>query len=91
MADPADNRTELQRAIAERAREFSVDSRRPRPQRYGQYAITLVLAILVVGLVLLGFDTFLSSMQKLIAIMGTDPVPTGPVPVYMVPEPPHPP
>ena len=91
MADPADNSSALQRAIAERAREFAADNRRHRPQRYGQYAITLVLAVLVVGLVFLGFDSFLASMQKLIAIMGADPVPTGPVPVYMVPQPPQPP
>ncbi|MBM4221245.1 MAG: hypothetical protein FJ170_04785 [Gammaproteobacteria bacterium] len=90
MADPTDDGTALQRAIAERAREFAAGNRR-RPQRYWQYAVTLVVALLVVGLVFLGFDTFLTSMQKLIAIMGADTAPAEPVPVFVVPEPPQPP
>jgi hypothetical protein len=98
MDDPADSRTELQRAIAERARASAVGQYGHRPQRYWQYPIGLILAALVVGLVFFGFDTFLSSMQKLIEIMGdrpvptapvqTEPVPTEPMPVFMVPEPP---
>jgi ferric-dicitrate binding protein FerR (iron transport regulator) len=91
MTDPADDGSALQRAIAERAREFAMDSTRPRPRRHWQHAITLIAALLVVALVFLGFDTFLTSMQKLLAIMAADPAPTGPVPVFMVPEPPHPP
>ena len=76
----------LRRAITERAREFAADNRDTRPHRYWQHAIALVLALLVVALVFLGFDTFLTSMQKLIAIMGADPTPTAPMPVFMVPE-----
>lgn len=90
MVDPADDSTALQRAIAERAREFAADNRR-RPQRYWQYAISLVAALLVVALVFLGFDTFLASMQKLLAIMAADPAPTEPMPVFIVPQPPSPP
>ncbi len=90
MVDPADDSTALQRAIAERARELAADNRR-RPQRYWQYAISLVAALLVVALVFLGFDTFLASMQKLLAIMAADPAPTEPMPVFIVPQPPSPP
>jgi hypothetical protein len=90
MVDPADDSTALQRAIAERAREFAADNRR-RPQRYWQYSISLVAALLVVALVFLGFDTFLASMQKLLAIMAADPAPTEPMPVFIVPQPPSPP
>ena len=90
MVDPADDSTALQRAIAERAREFAADNRR-LPQRYWQYSISLVAALLVVALVFLGFDTFLASMQKLLAIMAADPAPTEPMPVFIVPQPPSPP
>lgn len=88
MVDPADSRTALQRAMADRAREFAGDNPRYRPRRYWQHAITLVAAVLVVALVFFGFDTFLASMQKLLEIIGADPVPTEPMPVFMVPEPP---
>ena len=91
MADPADDRTALQQSIAERAREFSGDNRRQTPGRYWQYGVSLLAALLVVALVFLGFDTFLTSMQKLLAMMAADPVPTEPMPVFMVPEPPNPP
>lgn len=91
MADPGDDSTALQRAMAERAREFGADSRRHRPGRYWQYGVSLLAALLVVALVFLGFDTFLTSMQKLLAIMAADPAPTEPMPVFIVPEPPHPP
>jgi hypothetical protein len=91
MADPADEGSVLQRAIAERAREFAADNRRQRPGRYWQYGVSLAAALLVVGLVFLGFDTFLASMQKLLAIMAADPAPTEPMPVFIVPQPPSPP
>jgi hypothetical protein len=77
----------LQRAIGERAREFAAGNRSRRPHRYWQQGIALFVALLVVALVFLGFDTFLSSMQKLLEIMAADPAPTGPVPVYVVPPP----
>ncbi len=91
MTDPAGGSTALQRAIAERAREFAADGRRRSPQRYWQYAIAMVAALLVVALVFFGFDTFLTSMQKLLALMAADPAPTEPMPVFMVPEPVDPP
>ena len=88
MPDDTEGRDALQHAIAERAREFATDSQRRRPQRYWQYAIALTGALLIVALVFFGFDTFLTSMQKLIAIMGADTVPAEPMPVFIVPEPP---
>lgn len=91
MTDRKDDGTALQSAIAERAREFAAENHRRRPQRYWQYGVSLVAALLIVALVFFGFDTFLTSMQKLLVIMAADPVPTEPMPVFMVPEPPHPP
>ncbi len=87
MPHDTEDQNALQRAIGERAREFAVGNHVIRPHRYWQHGIALVLALLVVALVFFGFDTFLTSMQKLIGIMAADPAPTGPVPVYVVPEP----
>lgn len=86
MDDPADSRTELQRAIADRAREFAADQNGHRPRRYWQYAVGLVLAALLVGVLFLGFDTFLASMQKVVAIIAARPAPAEPLPVFIVPE-----
>lgn len=88
MSDDTESRDALQRAIAERASEFATDNHAKQPRRYWQYAIALTGALLIVALLFFGFDTFLASMQKVIAIMGADKVPTGPMPVFMVPEPP---
>jgi hypothetical protein len=86
MGDPADSRSEVQRAIAERAREFAPGQHGDRPLRYGEYAIAVVLALMVVGLVFFGFDAFLTTMQKLIEIMAARTPPAEPLPVFMVPE-----
>ncbi len=91
MPDDTESRDALQRAIAERARGFAADNHAKRSGRYWQYAIALAGALLIVALLFFGFDTFLASMQKLLAIMGADPAPTEPIPVFMVPEPPSPP
>ena len=48
MGDQGDNRTELERAIAERAREFAAGETVHRPQRYWLYPVGLVLAAGVV-------------------------------------------
>lgn len=88
MGDPADSRTEVQRAIAERAREFAAGEHGHRPQRYWVYAIGFVLAALVVGTVFFGFDVFLGSMQKVIEIISADETTPDPVPVFIVPQPP---
>ena len=91
MSDPADSRTEVQRAMAERAREFGAGQYGHRPQRYWQQAIGLVLAALVVGVVFFGFDTFLGGMQKVIEIISADEATPDPVPVFIVPQAPPPP
>lgn len=93
MDDPADSRTEFERAIAARAREFAAGQTVHRPQRYWLYPVGLVLAAGVVFIVFFGFDTFLGSMQKVIEIIvAEDEVAAGevvaPVPVFIVPDPP---
>lgn len=86
MGGPADNRTELERAVAERAREFAAGEDGYRPRRHFQYAIGLVLAAVIVGVVFFGFDTFLSSMQKLVEIIVAREEAEAPLPVFVVPD-----
>lgn len=86
MQDTTEGQDALQHAIASRSREFAAGNRSGRPHRYWQHAIALVFALLVVALVFFGFDTFLTSMQKLIEIMAADPAPAEAMPVFMVPE-----
>jgi hypothetical protein len=86
MGDPADSRTELERAIAERAREFAAGQYGHRPQRYWLYAIGLVLAAMVVGVLFFGFDSFLGSMQRMIEIINANEATPDPVPVFIVPQ-----
>lgn len=88
MGDQGDSRTEFERAIAERAREFAVGETGYRPQRYWLYPVGLVLAAAVVGIVFFGFDTFLASMQKVIEIIVAEDEAVAPVPVFIVPDPP---
>lgn len=75
----------LKRAINERAREFAAGDRAARPRRYGQHAIALAGALLVVALVFFGFDSFLTGMQKVVGILAADPAPPEAMPVFMVP------
>lgn len=99
MPDSTKGQDALRRAISERASEFAVGHRVGGRHRYWQQAIALAGALLVVALVFIGFDSFLTGMQKVIAIMAADPAPTPALtptpteamPVFMVPEPPDPP
>jgi hypothetical protein len=84
--DPADSGTEMQRAMAERAREFAAGGPGYRPRPYWQSAIGLVLAALVVFLVFFGFDSFLGGMQRVIEIIVADQEAAEAVPVFIVPD-----
>jgi hypothetical protein len=86
LGDPADSGAEVQRAIAERAREFAAGTPGYRRRPYWLSAIGLVLAGLVVFLVFFGFDSFLGGMQRVIEIIVAEEEATEPVPVFIVPD-----
>ena len=81
----------------ERARAQAERDREPTARRWLQHAIALAAALLLVGIVMLGFDAFLTAMQKYMEAEVVDPPPapaqapapapplTAPMPAYVVP------
>lgn len=62
--------------------------REPAARRWLQHAIALAAALVLVGIVMLGFDAFLTAMQKYMEAEVVDPTPappTAPMPAYVVP------
>jgi hypothetical protein len=92
--DPDDERRELaaslQRKIMERNRRAAaLDHVKPQT-RWLQHAMALVAALVVVLLVTLGFDAFLSSMQRVMHMMDQQEEQQKarePMPAYVVPTP----
>jgi hypothetical protein len=90
MTGAPDDRTVLQRALMDRARaQAERDGVKP-PQHVLPRVIAAALALGVVLFVLLGFNAFLTSMQKVLGLEVTapPPAPTEPMPAYAVAEPP---
>lgn len=81
----------------ERARVQAERDREPAARRWLQHAIALAAALVLVGIVMLGFDAFLTAMQKYMEAEVVDPAPapaqapapapplTAPMPAYVVP------
>lgn len=62
--------------------------REPAARRWLQHAIALAAALVLVGIVMLGFDAFLTAMQKYMEAEVVDPAAapaTAPMPAYVVP------
>ncbi len=57
-----------------------------KPRRLLQHSVSLVAAILIVGIVLLGFNAFLVAMQRYMDTEIVEPAPsaTDPMPAYAV-------
>lgn len=71
----------------ERARAQAERDREPKARRWLQHAIALAAALVLVGIVMLGFDAFLTAMQKYMEadVVDPAPAPTAPMPAYVVP------
>jgi hypothetical protein len=76
----------VERALMDRARALAAH-RPEKPRRLLQHAVSLVAAILIVGVVLLGLNAFLVAMQRYMDTEVVDPAPaaTDPMPAYAVP------
>lgn len=89
-------RSLLERQLMDRARRAAERDRQPGPRRTAQHAIALVAALGLVLVVALGFDAFLTSMQKVMRIIDAEeqkqqqeqaaPRPDDPIPAYAVPS-----
>ena len=71
----------------ERARAQAERDREPTTRRWLQQSIALAAALALVGIVMLGFDAFLTAMQKYMEAEVVDPAPPpeAPMPAYVVP------
>ncbi len=93
-------RSALQRTLMDRARLAAERDGQKGPRRLVQNSIALAAALLLVGVIMLGFDTFLTSVQKIMRMMDADtpqpqaePAPPDtaePMPAYVVPPEPSP-
>ena len=92
MTGESDERTAAQRALMDRARASAERDKVRAPTRLAPRVVAAVLAVLVVFVVLLGFDVFLTAVQKVLEIQSAEPEPSPaePIPAYVVPEPPPP-
>lgn len=81
-----EERDVLQRVLMDRARAQAERDKEKPPRRVTPRVIAGVLAVLVVLVVMSGFDAFLTSVQKVLEIQATEPVPdpSAPIPAYAV-------
>lgn len=88
MTAAPDERDVLQRVLMDRARAQAERDKEKPPRRVAPRLIAVVLASFVVTVVMLGFDAFLTSVQKVLEIQPAEPVPdpSEPIPAYAVAE-----
>jgi hypothetical protein len=90
-------RSDIERTLMDRARRAAERDREKGPRRFVQHAISLAVALVVVAIIGLGFDSFLTAMQKILRMNENDarpqstqpaktPDPAEPMPAYVVPD-----
>lgn len=90
------HRTFVERQLMERARRAAANDHQERPRRLLQHAVALIAALGLVLVIALGFDSFLTSMQKVMRMLDAEeerqkqeqatPKPEDPMPAYVVPS-----
>lgn len=87
MTGTPDDPGELRRLLMDRARTQAERDRIRPPRRVVPMILAAFAALGLVAMVLLGFDAFLTSMQKVLEVEVTEPEPavTGPMPAFVVP------
>lgn len=80
-------RENRERAVMDVVRRQVERDVEPQPRRTWQHLAALGVALLVSGTLFLGFDLFLTAMQRFMAIEPAQQVeePAGPLPVFAVP------
>jgi len=88
MTAAPEDRDGLQRVLMDRARAQAERDKVKPPRRVAPRVVAGVLAVLVVLVVMSGFDAFLTTVQKVLEIQATEPVPdpSEPIPAYAVAE-----
>jgi hypothetical protein len=93
---PRRQQTSLERQLMDRARLAAERDRQKGPRRTLQHAIAMAAAVGLVLVIALGFDAFLTSMQKVMRMLDAEeerqkqeqaaPKPDEPIPAYVVPS-----
>ena len=90
-------RSRLERTLMDRARRAAERDRLKGPRRPLQHAIALAAAVVLTLVIGLGFDAFLTSVQKVLRMLDeqearqkqqqeqVQPDPSEPIPAYVVP------
>ena len=90
-------RSRLERTLMDRARRAAERDRQKGPRRPVQHAIALAAALVLTLVIGLGFDAFLTSVQKVLRMLDeqearqkqqqeqVQPDPSEPIPAYVVP------
>ena len=86
MSQPNDDKATVERALMDRFRDRALREPEKPPRQRLQRLIALVLSLALVAVMLLGFDTFLTAVQKFMEIEVVDPAPpvTDPMPAFVV-------
>jgi hypothetical protein len=90
-------RSRLERTLMDRARRAAERDRQKGPRRPLQHAVALAAAVVLTLVIGLGFDAFLTSVQKVLRMLDeqealqkqqqeqVQPDPSEPMPAYVVP------
>lgn len=89
-------RSSVERELMDRARRAAERDRQKGPRRPLQQALALAAAVTLVLVIALGFDAFLTSVQKVMRMLAEEesrqqqehsaPKPGDPIPAYVVPD-----
>lgn len=88
MSEQPGDRVDRERAVMDVVRRQVEREVEPQPRRTWQHLTALAVALLVSGTLFLGFDLFLTAMQKFMAIEPAQEIaePQRPVQVFAVPD-----
>ena len=86
MSQPPDDKDAVERALMDQFRDRALREPEKPPRQPLQHLIALVLSLALVAVMLFGFDTFLTAVQKFMEIEVVDPAPaaTDPMPAFVV-------
>jgi len=86
MPQPRDEKVAVERALMDQFRERALRVPEKPPGQALQRLIALAVSLALAAAMLLGFDTFLTAVQKFMDVEVVDPVPaaTDPMPAFVV-------
>jgi len=86
MSQPPDDKAAVERALMDRFRDRALREPEKAPPATLPRLLALAASLALVAAMLLGFDTFLTAVQKFMDIEVVDPAPaaTDPMPAFVV-------